>query len=269
MSLWNKLELFSAADAASLAIGDDESETKALLNQMRDAYEKAVGETFSKHFEITYPDSQVNTKQVRYHSITDPLPEGLFYSRALDMHARLLFRPHPNEVSCKFFREWYSNHTDRDYAFSCNFDVQKFDRNELQRWLAFHEIESAYQFKKVTPSTKDDSPVQQPIDIKLLANPEELLKAFGVWGLKKTWFNCLGNHAWLLEARRRIGVGGNNFKPPLFCPLRVLIGLATQTKPRRGDRPRVSFEKGWKHLKINFPLVCQENAHLAPDDDQG
>ena len=102
MSHWDKLELFSAADAASLVTGDDKSETKALLNQMRDAYENAVGETFTKHFEIRHPHSQANPKPVRYHSITDPLPEGLLYSRALDMQSGLLFRPDPEEVSCKF-----------------------------------------------------------------------------------------------------------------------------------------------------------------------
>lgn len=107
------------------------------------------------------------------------------------------------------------------------------------------------------------------LDLTVLATPAQLLSAFGVWGLKKTWFNCLGNHDWLLEARVRVGVGGNNSKAPLFCPLRVMIGLTTRTKPRKGSQPRTSLEKGWKLLKINFPLVYQANAHLAPDDDQG
>ena len=46
MSLWDQFELFLAVDAAGLAIPTNYSEKKALLNKMRDSYEKAVDEVF-------------------------------------------------------------------------------------------------------------------------------------------------------------------------------------------------------------------------------
>ena len=87
MSLWNKLELFSAADAAGLVTGDHKSETKALLNQMRDAYENAVGETFTKHYEIGHPEFNQTNFKPKYQFIDVPLPEEHLYSRALEMQS--------------------------------------------------------------------------------------------------------------------------------------------------------------------------------------
>jgi hypothetical protein len=267
MSHWDKLELFSAADAASLVTGDDKSETKALLNQMRDAYENAVGETFTKHFEIRHPHSQANPKPVRYHSITDPLPEGLLYSRALDMQSGLLFRPDPEEVSCKFFNEWHGNHTDRHHAFSCNFDVQKFDRNELQRWLAFHKIDSSYSFVQAGPPAAAHPPSPEPLDLTVLEIPAQLLRAFERTGLKKGWFNEPSKHPWLLAARKQPGRGGNTPAAPLYCPYEVMIGLTTKIRPRDGG-VRLSREKGFQLLKRFFPAVYEKFEFMAPDDDQ-
>ena len=269
MSIWDQINLLSAGDAAKLALPGNESEAKALLIKMKKSYSKALGEIFTKHHETGHPEFHQTNFKPRYQFIDVPLPEEHLYSRALEMQSMVLFRPNASAASCAFFHDWYRDENGNDGAFSSNFDAQEFSRDELHRWLSFHGIGSAYQFKKVETSTEDDTSKQQPIDIKLLATPEELLKAFRVWGLKKTWFNCLGNHDWLLEARVRVGVGGNNSKAPLFCPLRVMIGLTTRTKPRKGSQPRTSLEKGWKLLKINFPLVYQANAHLAPDDDQG
>ena len=269
MSLWDQFDRFTAVDAATLAIQNNESEAKALLTKMRKAYDKALGETFHKYYDTSYQATQADNIKIRYQSIDDPLPDLYLYSWALVLQAKVLFRPNPSEASYKFFQEWYTNETGSDGAFSSNFDAQEFSRDELHKWLTLNEIKSTYQFKEIETPKEDDAPAEQKIDTKLLATPEELLRAFGVWGLKKTWFNCLGNHDWLLVARRRAGVGGNSSKAPLFCPLQVMRGLATQTKPRKGSRPRVSIEKGWQRLKISFPLVYQANEHLAPDDDQG
>ena len=267
MSHWNKLELFSAVDAADLVTGGNGSETRALLNQMRVAYENAVGETFTKFFEIRYPHSQANPLQVRYHSITDPLPEGLLYSRALDMHVQLLFRPNPNEVSHKFFHEWYSNHTDRDHTFSCDFDVQKFDRNQLQRWLGFHEIGSDYTFGRADPPAVANPPSPAPLDLTVLAIPAQLLCAFERRGLKKGWFNEPSKHPWLLAARKQPGRGGNKPVAPLYCPYEVMIGLTTQIRPRYGG-VRLGRKPGFELLKRFFPDVYDKFDYMAPDDDQ-
>lgn len=190
MSLWDQFELFSAADAASLAIPDNESETKALLNKMLESYEKAVDAVFSKHFELTYPDSPINSSKAQYHSISDPLPEKLFYSRALDMHRQVLFRVNPSIASSCLFQEWHGNETDKHYAFSSAFEVQKFDRAELHRWLTFHEIESAYCFLKTDSSSFVNQTALLPLDTTVLATPDRLLRAFKQWGLKKRLVQC-------------------------------------------------------------------------------
>lgn len=217
MSLWDQINLLTAGDAAKLAVPVNESETKALFIKMKKSYAKARGEIFTKHYETGHPEINQTNSKPKYQSIDAPLPEEHLYSRALEMQSKVLFRPDASAASCAFFHDWYRDENGEDGAFSSNFDAQEFSRDELHRWLTFHEIESAYQFKKVETSAADDAPTQQTIDINLLATPEELSKAFGVWGLKKTWFNCIGNHDWLLNARRRVGVGGNQSKAP-FLP---------------------------------------------------
>lgn len=267
MSLWDQFELFSAADAASLAIPDNESETKALLNKMLDSYGKAVDEVFSKHFELTYPDSPVNLSKVRYHSIDDPLPEKLLYSRALDMHRQVLFRDNPSSASINLFQEWRSNETDKHYAFSCAFEVQKFDRAELHRWLTFHAIESAYCFLKPDSSSAPNPTNPLPLDTTVLATPDRLLRAFSQWGLKEDWFNAPRKQSWLLSARKQIGIGGNSSKPPLYCPFEVMQGLANRTKPRNGA-VRMSEAKGWQILKKQFTSTYEKFEHYDPSRDQ-
>lgn len=267
MSLWDQFELFSAEDAASLAIPNNGSETKALLNKMLDSYEKAVDEVFTKHFELTYPESQTNSHKARYHSIDDPLPEKFFYSRALDMHRQVLFRINPSSASSIHFQEWRSNETDKHYAFSCAFEVQKFDRKELHRWLSFHGIETAYPFLKTDISSVAKPTNLPPLDTTVLATPDRLLSAFKQWGLKESWFNAPSNQSWLLSARKQIGIGGNSPKPPLYCPFEVMQGLANRTKPRYGA-VRITEVKGWQILKSQFTSTYAKFEHLDPNRDQ-
>jgi hypothetical protein len=92
-----------------------------------------------------------------------------------------------------------------------------------------------------------------------------LLKAFGQWGLKKDWFNSPRKHGWLSEARKRIGVGGNQSQPPLYCPYEVMVGLATKTKPRYGHRP-MSERKGWQILRQRFSAAYSKFGHLDYGD---
>lgn len=268
MSLWDQFELFSATEAASLVIPNDESESRALLKKMRESYEKALGEVFAKQFEIAYPDSQSRPQKIRYHSINDPLPENLFYSRALDMQSRMLFRPDPSGISYKLFQDWYNNETDKHYAFSCNFDVQQFDRKELHRWLTFHEIESSYTFERVDSPHTVNLTIHDPFDPTVLATPNQLLSAFDKWGLKKSWFDSPSKQAWLFAARKQIGIGGNSSTPPLYCPLEVMIGLATKIRRGNGAPPRISEEKGWRILKSHFPATHYKFQSLEVIDDQ-
>jgi hypothetical protein len=266
MSLWDQINLLTAGDAAKLAVSVNESETKALFIKMKKSYAKALGEIFTKHYETGHPELKQTDFKPKYQSIDAPLPEEHLYSRALEMQSKVLFRPNASAASCAFFHDWYRDENGEDGAFSSNFDAQEFSRDELHRWLTFHEIESAYQFKKIETSAADDAPTQQTIDINLLATPEELSKVFGVWGLKTGWFNEPSKHPWLLAARKRLGRGGNKSVAPLYCPYEVMIGLTTQTRPRYGVRP--SQEKGFELLGRFFPAVYEKFEIMAPDDDQ-
>jgi hypothetical protein len=268
MSLWDQFELFLAVDAAGLAIPTNDSEKKALSNKMRDSYEKAVDEVFSKYFELTYPDSQVNSNKVRYRSIDDPLPERLFYSRALDMQGRVLFRPDPSDASSKLFQEWCRDKTDEHYAFSSKFEVQKFDRKEIDRWLAFHNIGSDYSFIKTGLKATGIPQSSAPLDVTVLATPDRLLSVFGQWGFKKNWFDSPRKQAWLWSARKQNGIGGNSPSPPLYCPHEVMVGLANKIKRSKGAPPRISEVKGWQILKRQFPATYDKFQSFEVVDDQ-
>lgn len=252
MSLWDQFHLFTAADAVNLVITNNTSESKALLKKMKRGYEKALGETFTKHYETGHPELKQAIAEIKYQSIDAPLPEEHLYSRSLEVQAKVLFRPDAIAASCVFFHDWYSNGTGEDGAFSSNFDAQEFSREELHRWLTFQKIESAYPFIEEAPPKSVDSAQPEPLDRKVLETPAELLRFFGVWGLKKEWFDSPANQSWLLAARKQIGVGGNQSKPPLYCPYEVMFGLATKTRPRNGAK-RMSQVKGWQILRNHFP----------------
>lgn len=265
MSIWDQISLLTAVDAANLALPDNESEAKALFIKMKKSYAKALGEVFTKHLDTGHPELGEANSKPKYQSLDAPLPEEYLYSRALEMQSMVLFRPKASAASCSFFHDWYRDENGVDGAFSSNFDAQEFSRDELHRWLSFHGIESAYPFVKFPPSSVESVP-PEPLDTKVLATPAELLRAFGVWGLKEDWFNSPSKQSWLLAARKQIGVGGNRPKPPLYCPYEVMFGLATKTRPRNGAK-RMSQEKGLQVLRIRFPDAnCKFQAFEITDD---
>jgi len=264
MSLWDRFDLFKAADAAGLAFPANASEARALLTKMQKSYEKALGETFLKHYETGHPERRNTGTEIKYPSFDTPLPEVHLYSRMLEMHAMVLFRPDFSSASCSCFHDWHKDETGSDGVFSCNFEAQEFSRDELHRWLTFHGIESEYTFRP--PAVVAPAP-PQPLDTTVLATPTELLNAFGVRGLKKDWFNAPRKHSWLLAARKRKGVGGNRAKPALYCPYEVMVGLTTKTKPR-GEARRMRDERGWKILEHHFPNTYSKFEALDIRGDQ-
>ena len=266
MSIWDQINLLTAVDAAGLAVPDNESEVKALFIKMKKSYEKALAEIFTKHLETGHPELHQSNSKFKYRSIDDPLPEEPLYSRALEIQAKVLFRTNASKASCEFFHDWYRNQDGEDGAFSSSFDAQEFSRDELHRWLTFHEIESAYPFIKSPPTTVEPVP-PVVVDTKVLATPAELLKAFGIWGLKKDWFNSPSKQSWLLAARKQMGVGGNRPKPPLYCPYEVMFGIATKTRPRNGAK-RMSQQKGWQVLRNHFPDAHYKFQAFEIADDQ-
>lgn len=268
MSHWDEVPLFLAADAAALAIKIDPSEIQALLTRMRNSYESAVAEVASKNYEVSHPNSLAGTKLVKYFSLDDPLPDGLLYGRALAMHVKLIFRPNPSEASLQSFWDWCRNRSDESFTVSCRFEIQKFDREELHQWFDFHGIESEYDFVQRNDPITANPDTSNPIDIATLASPDELLKAFSKWGLRKAWFNSPRNHQWLFNARKRVGIGGNRPKPPLYCPYEVMLGLAGRIRRGPDAPPRISIENGWSLLTRWFPTAYEKFKHLDRTDAQ-
>lgn len=89
-------------------------------------------------------------------------------------------------------------------------------------------------------------------DFGLLASRDELIAAFGAWGLKPAWFATPKGHQWLFKARKVKGRGQRgHVAPALYCPYEVMNGLVSQIRGRQ----RMSTEKGWKLLADNFPAV--------------
>jgi hypothetical protein len=268
MSHWDAVPLFLAAEAAALAIQDDPSEEKALLTRMRNSYESAVAEVVSKNYEVSHPNSLAGTKLVKYFSLDDPLPEGLLYSRALAMYVKQIFRPNPTESSLKSFWDWCRNRSAESFTFSSKFEVQKFDREELHQWFEFHGIESEYDFVQTNDPLAANPGNPDQIDTTTLASPDELLKVFRSWGLRKAWFNSPRNHKWLINARKRVGIGGNSPKPPLYCPYEVMLALAHRIRRGPDAPPRISIGKGWLLLKRSFPEAYEKFKHQDSTDDQ-
>ena len=90
---------------------------------------------------------------------------------------------------------------------------------------------------------------ESQVDDTLLATHEELLGAFGKWGLKKTWFDDLNSHKWLFNARKRVGQGKN--LKPLFCPFTVMEGMIHNVRKKN----RLRDITAWRTLEHKFPVV--------------
>jgi hypothetical protein len=268
MTVWDQFDRFTAEDASNLAHPQNPLEAKALLTMMQKAYGSALRETSLKHFETAHLDAITSTNiKIKYHSLECALPEAYLYSYSLRLQADLLFRPDPSAATCKFFHDWCNDETGDDGVFSSSFKAQEFTRDELHRWLTCHELESSYSFERATsPEVPAAAPAQ--LDASTLANPSELLKAFGQWGLRQEWFDSPRSHGWLWAARKQVGVGGNSPKPPLYCPYEVMLGLAGRIRRGADAPPRMSKNKGWSVLERHFPEAYEKFKHLNCDDDQ-
>lgn len=96
--------------------------------------------------------------------------------------------------------------------------------------------------------------VQAPAepDDSLLATPNELVDAYGAWGLRIEWFRELDSHKWLSDARRKKGHGTQvQSMKPLFCPYAVMMGLVLKVRRAKRIKP----DTGWRVLEHKFPKV--------------
>lgn len=118
----------------------------------------------------------------------------------------------------------------------------------------------------------DAKPAQQPlpdIDISMLANPGQLIEAFGRYTkMDASWFYKWQDHPSLKNAIKRKGTPGRGrTTEPLFCPFLVMQGL--MTKPRKGSKrkPFLNDETPWRMLKRHFAPVYDLHRGESPLDD--
>lgn len=105
----------------------------------------------------------------------------------------------------------------------------------------------------------------EPIPWHLLATPEELIAAFGVFtGMNKAWFNKVQDKPQLLAARYKVGVSGRGGTEPLFYVFPVMQWLID---PKRKIGTKITELTGWRMLKAHFPKVHEQFQHLAHDSD--
>jgi len=273
MTVWDQHADFLAKDAAYL-VTQDEFETVGLLKLMHDAYEKALNQTGIKYDLVLGSLSAViigpegKAIPLPYTSVDDPLPEYGLYSRRLNGHIQEIFDQQADTDWYKemidLYRSWRKDKTGSTQSSSSLFEVQRFQRKEIDRWLKLRGIESKYAFVQ-NSEAPSPNPSNEPIDISVLVAPFELMKVFERWGLNKKWFNELKNHEWLSDARKTRGRGGRNPIFPLFCPYEVMVGLRTESRLAKN---RYSEETGWRLLRQNFPKVFSKFEHLAPDIGQ-
>lgn len=111
------------------------------------------------------------------------------------------------------------------------------DAAEVVRALVLREM----------PNVDDGARTIEP-DYEVLATRDQLLDAFKQWGLQLDWFDDLGGHKWLLDARRIKGRGQRSHQiKAMFCPYAVMLGMTQRV------REKIEVETGWRILKRKFP----------------
>lgn len=89
------------------------------------------------------------------------------------------------------------------------------------------------------------------VDYARLASRDQLMAAFGSFGLKRSWFDDLKSRRWLLQARKVLGQGQRGSRrEPLYCPFETMTGLVAKSR-----KSRLSTDAGWRILENKFPAV--------------
>ena len=154
MSVWDQHDDFLAKEVAELAI-TDASESVGLLSLMHKAYDLALRETETKYFFITDKiviDGEHELQPYRY--MEDPLPEDGLYSVALEAYKELLFDSLAAEQHEKqslsdvhtLFDTFRNEKNGKHPSLSSQFEIQRFSRRELARWLDRKNVSSKYSF---------------------------------------------------------------------------------------------------------------------------
>ena len=137
--------------------------------------------------------------------------------------------------------------------------------DELIKWLDALGPGYSFPLSSLAPRTESPVPIEE-LDYSLLATPEQLVDAFGKWGMQVAWFDDLNSRKWLLNARRVKGQGqkGQTF-PPMYCPFAVMNGLIEKVRKKN----RLSPDAAWRTLEHKFPKVHVAFEQHDPRDRTG
>jgi len=266
---WDDAEAFSAQEAAALVVGIDPLDPQAplwkagpVLERMKEAHK--IARAFVT--QVMTPAEFAMQRELR--NWADALVSVLF-----DNYPMLQKNPWPSDPNRPY--ELLTRFAGPDGEFQ----VQKFARAEIQRWLSVVGIRSAYQFDRkqlnAGPLRLTPAPPEVPVlasggmvelDYSVLATPAALLDAFKQWGLKVAWFDELDSHKWLLDARRQKGQGQRGHAiTPMFCPYAVMCGLMGGVR----KATRLNPVTAWRTLEHKFPKVHAAFESHDPRDRTG
>jgi len=146
------------------------------------------------------------------------------------------------------------------------------DIQEFWRWLHAMAVDLLEPGRAISESkTTSPLPSQNPqdIDLSLLADPRQLIQAFGHYtNMDDSWFHKWEDYSALKNAIKRKGTyGRGRATEPLFCPFLVMQGL--MKKPRKGSKRSafINDETPWRRLKQYFPSVYAIHQGSSPLDD--
>lgn len=109
-----------------------------------------------------------------------------------------------------------------------------------------------------------DESVSEQIPWDLLAIPEKLIDAFGVFtGMNKAWFNNAKDSK-LKAALHTAGKGGRGGRAPLYYVFPIMLWLV-DPKRRKNKNKRMDEATGWRVLKNKFPDVYAVYKDQEPD----
>jgi len=267
MSVWDQHDDFLAEQAALLAT-KDALEAQGLLELMRNAYKKARHATRSKYswlsgkVKVEMRDGQGRQISPPYQSIKDPLPEDGLYSTELQGHIGEIFDcdsdsyPDWHEAMIDHYESWENDKLENSRN---RFEVQRFSREEISRWLQLRNIQSAYSFlAKIEASHPQIKPVQidrsQPEQLTVCVSPLETQDLGGVEPHKteeggmqsspqakgRTWLDKCGDYVAEVQRTGSYGTAKDLYK-------------ALQTAAKAGQGP---FEIGQGHQRGS--LVIKE-----------
>jgi hypothetical protein len=129
--------------------------------------------------------------------------------------------------------------------------------------IELREFEKFASSLRICVSKSNHSEVSVPLenstmtDFSLLATPNQLIVAFGKYGLDDGLFKNLTNAQWLLKARKVKGVGQKGHEiSPMFCPYLVMINALKSSRKIKG---KMSRSQGVMALKMHFPKVYERH----------